>query len=229
MNILDTGRTLVLFLLTFTLIVAVHEFGHYFTARLLGMKVLEYAIGFGPRLFGWRRKEIDYSVRAIPFGGYVRILGQDDFAIHQEGEGDPQAFTSRPWWAQALVLVAGVSMNVVLALFVLTIAFASGTTASTGDVRVDQVAPGSPAEKAGIQVGDIVRSMDGKPMTRSADLVTYVRQKAQTETEVTIQIERNGRPLEPIKAKPRAEPRVCFSARRPRTTAPHPAPRPRAG
>ena len=206
MNVLETGRTLLLFLFTFTLIVAVHEFGHYFTARLLGMKVLEYAIGFGPRLFGWRRSEIDYSVRAIPFGGYVRILGQDDFAIHQEGAGDPQAFTTKPWWAQAIVHVAGVSMNVVLALFVLTIAFASGTTASTGDVRVDQVAPGSPAEKAGIQVGDIVKAIDAKPMTRSADLVTYVRQKAQTESEVTIQIVRNDRPIEPIKATPRAQP-----------------------
>src|SRR5438874_9868476 len=116
-------RTLVLFLVTFTLIVAVHEFGHYFTARLLGMRVLEFAIGFGPRLFGFRKGEIDYSVRGIPFGGYVRILGQDDFSIHQEGEGDPQAFTSKPWWSQAIVLVAGVGMNMVLALFVLTIAF----------------------------------------------------------------------------------------------------------
>ena len=80
-------RTLVLFLLTFTLIVAVHEFGHYFTARVLGMKVLEFAIGFGPRLTGVRRGEIDYTLRAIPFGGYVRILGQDDFAIRQQGEG----------------------------------------------------------------------------------------------------------------------------------------------
>jgi len=206
MNILDQARTLVLFLLTFTLIVAVHEFGHYFTARLLGMKVLEFAIGFGPRLFGRKKGEIEYNVRAIPFGGYVRILGQDDFAIHQEGEGDPRAFTTKPWWAQALVLVAGVTMNVVLALFVLTIAFASGTTAATGDVRVDQVATGSPAEKAGVQVGDIVRTIDGRSITRSADLVSYVRQRAQAESEVTLNIERNGRPIAPIKATPRAEP-----------------------
>jgi len=206
MNILDQARTLVLFLLTFTLIVAVHEFGHYFTARLLGMKVLEFAIGFGPRLFGRTKGEIEYNVRAIPFGGYVRILGQDDFAIHQEGEGDPRAFTTKPWWAQALVLVAGVTMNVVLALFVLTIAFASGTTAATGDVRVDQVAAGSPAEKADIQVGDIVRTIDGRSITRSADLVSYVRQRAQAESEVTLNIERNGRPIAPIKATPRAEP-----------------------
>ena len=206
MNILDGARTLVLFLLTFTLIVAVHEFGHYFTARLLGMKVLEFAIGFGPRLFGRPKGEIEYNVRAIPFGGYVRILGQDDFAIHQEGEGDPRAFTTKPWWAQALVLVAGVTMNVVLALFVLTIAFASGTTAATGDVRVDQVAAGSPAEKAGVQVGDIVRTIDDRSITRSADLVSYVRQRAQAESEVTLNIERNGRPIAPIKATPRAEP-----------------------
>jgi len=206
MNLLDGARTLVLFLLTFTLIVAVHEFGHYFTARVLGMKVVEFAIGFGPRLFGRTKGEIEYNVRAIPFGGYVRILGQDDFAIHQEGEGDPRAFTTKPWWAQAIVLVAGVTMNVVLAILVLTIAFATGTTAATGDVRVDQVAPGSPAEKVGIQIGDIVRSIDARPITRSSDLVTYVRQRAQNESEVTVQIERNGRPIAPIKATPRADP-----------------------
>ena len=116
MNLLTDARTLILFLLVFTLIVAVHEFGHYFSARMLGMKVLEFAIGFGPKLTGWRRGEIDYSIRAIPFGGYVRILGQDDFAIHQEGEGDPRAFTSKPWWSQAIVLVAGVTMNLIIAL-----------------------------------------------------------------------------------------------------------------
>jgi regulator of sigma E protease len=199
-------RTLVLFLLTFTLIVAVHEFGHYITARLLGMKVLEFAIGFGPRLAGVTRSGIDYTVRAIPFGGYVRILGQDDFSIQQEGIGDPRAFTSKPWWSQAIVLVAGVTMNMILALFVLTIAFASGTTAPTGDVRVDQVSPNSPAERAGIQIGDVVRSIDARKITRSQDLVTYVRQKARTESEVSLEIERNGRPVPVIRAVPRAEP-----------------------
>ncbi len=203
---LDGLRTLLLFLVTFTLIVAVHEFGHYATARALGMKVLEFAIGFGPRLVGWRKGEIDYTVRAIPFGGYVRILGQDDFAIHQEGEGDPRAFTSKPWWSQAIVLVAGVTMNVVLALLVLTIAFATGTTGATGDVRVDQVAAGSPAEKAGIQVNDIVRTIDGRSVTKSSDLVAYVRQQARTEKEVALEIERNGRPIATIRAVPRLEP-----------------------
>ena len=89
-------RTLVVFLLTFTVIIAVHEFGHYLTARLLGMRVLEFAFGFPPRVFAWRHAGIDYSLNAIPFGGFVRILGQDDFAIRQQGEGEPHGSPSPP-------------------------------------------------------------------------------------------------------------------------------------
>ena len=189
--------TLIIFLLTFTVIIAVHEFGHYLTARLLGMKVLEFAFGFPPRLFAIRHAEIDYSVNAIPFGGFVRILGQDDFSIRQAGEGQPGSFTSKPWWSQAIVLAAGVTMNMVLALFVLTIAFATGTTASTGDVRVREVAPDSPASRAGFQTGDIVRAIDGRKIERSNDLVNYVRAQARLspDKEVTLEVERNGRPL----------------------------------
>ncbi|MEP6694149.1 MAG: M50 family metallopeptidase [Chloroflexota bacterium] len=204
---MDFIPTLILFLLTFTVIIAVHEFGHYLTARLLGMKVLEFAFGFPPRIAAIRHAGIDYSLNAIPFGGFVRILGQDDFRVHQAGEGDPGSFSSKPWWAQAIVLAAGVTMNMVLALVVLTIAFSTGTTASTGDVRVDQVAPGSPAEQVGIKVGDIVRSIDGKPITRSTDLVSYVTSQARLhpDKEVTLEIERGSGALT-IKALPRPEP-----------------------
>lgn len=205
---MDFLPTLILFLLTFTAIIAVHEFGHYLTARLLGMKVLEFAFGFPPRIAAIRHAGIDYSLNAIPFGGFVRILGQDDFSIRQAGEGDPGSFTSKPWWAQAIVLAAGVTMNMVLALVVLTIAFASGTLASTGDVRVRSVAPDSPALRAGIQVDDIVRAVDGRPITRANELVSYVTTQAKRypDQEVTLEIERNGRPLAPIKAVPRPEP-----------------------
>lgn len=205
---MDFLPTLIIFLLTFTVIIAVHEFGHYLTARLLGMKVLEFAFGFPPRIAAIRHAEIDYSINAIPFGGFVRILGQDDFAIRQAGEGAPGSFTSKPWWAQAIVLAAGVTMNMVLALLVLTIAFATGTTASTGDVRVREVAQDSPALRAGIQVGDIVRAVDGREVKRSNDLVNYVRAQARLrpDQEVTLDLERNGRPLAPIRAVPRAEP-----------------------
>ena len=205
---MDFLPTLFIFLLTFTVIIAVHEFGHYLTARLLGMKVLEFAFGFPPRIAAIRHAEIDYSINAIPFGGFVRILGQDDFAIRQAGEGQPGSFTSKPWWAQAIVLAAGVTMNMILALFVLTIAFATGTTASTGDVRVREVAPDSPALRAGIQVGDLVRAIDDREVKRSNDLVNYVRAQARLrpDQEVTLVLERNGRPVPAVKAVPRAEP-----------------------
>ena len=205
---MDFLPTLVLFLITFTVIIAVHEFGHYLTGRLLGMKVLEFAFGFPPRIAAIRHSGIDYSINAIPFGGFVRILGQDDFAIHQAGEGEPGSFTSKPWWAQAIVLVAGVTMNMVLALVVLTVAFMTGTTASTGDVRVMEVAADSPAQQAGVRVDDIVRRIDGREITRANDLVNYVRSQARLhpDQEVTLEIERSGSPIAPIKATPRSEP-----------------------
>jgi regulator of sigma E protease len=193
-----------LFLVMFTLIIAVHEFGHYITARLLGMRVLEFAFGFPPRIFAIRRGGIDYSVNAIPFGGFVRILGQDDFAIEQRGAGDPGSFTSKPWWAQAIVLAAGVAMNFVLAIVVLTAAFMIGTEAPTGVVRVAEVAAGSPAEAAGIQKGDIVRTIDGKEITRTSDLQTYVYGHAGQP--VTIVLERAGRQVGPISIVPRPTP-----------------------
>lgn len=204
---MDFLPTLLVFLLTFTVIIAVHEFGHYLTARLLGMKVLEFAFGFPPRIAAIRHAGIDYSINAIPFGGFVRILGQDDFSIRQAGEGEPGSFTSKPWWAQAIVLVAGVAMNMVLALVVLTIAFTTGTTASTGDVRVIEVAADSPAHQAGIQKDDLVRRVDGREVERSGDLVNYVRGQARLNPDkaVTLELERGGRPVT-VSAIPRAEP-----------------------
>jgi len=184
----DHPLALPLFLVMFTAIIAVHEFGHYLTARLLGMRVLEFAFGFPPRLLAIRHGGIDYSVNALPFGGFVRILGQDDFSIEQVGAGEPGSFTSKPWWAQAIVLASGVVMNFILAIAVLTVAFAAGTPTSTGQVRVDRVVPGSPAEAAGIQPGD---------------LVNYVRTHA--DKEVKLELERNGRPVT-ITAMPRAQP-----------------------
>lgn len=205
LSIFTDLRTLVLFIATFTLIVAVHEFGHFASARLLGMKVLEFAFGFPPRLFGIRRNDIDYTLNWIPFGGFVRILGQDDFSIKQQGEGDPRAFTSKPWWSQAIVLAAGVFMNFVLALIILTIAFATGTTAPTGDVRVFDVRPGSPAQTAGIQVGDIVVDVDGTVIHTARAMVTITNRAAQKAQQITIDLTRNGAPLT-IQALPRAEP-----------------------
>ena len=201
-----TGRpaAIPVFLLMFSLLIAIHELGHYLTARLLGMRVLEFAFGFPPRAFGVRHAGIDYTVNWIPFGGFVRILGQDDFALQPEGGGAPDAFGARPWWAQAIVLVAGVTMNFLLAILVLTAAFALGTPGPTGDVRVAALASGAPAEAAGLHVGDVVTSVDGARLTGVRDLVGYTRKHAGTP--VVLEVLRGGRPLAPVSVVPRAEP-----------------------
>jgi regulator of sigma E protease len=204
MGIFTDVRTLLLFLITFTAIIAVHEFGHYITARLLGMKVLEFAFGFPPRLLAWRHAGIDYSVNAIPFGGFVRILGQDDFAIRQAGEGEPGSFTSKPWWAQAIVLVAGVVMNVVLALVVLTGSFLFGGPVATGEVKIVEVKAGSPAEEAGLRKDDVVREVAGQRITSSQELVRYTR--AHRGEVIVLVIERGGQRLPPVEAQARRRP-----------------------
>ena len=203
-QLLTDARTILIFLVTFTLIIAIHEFGHYASARLLGMRVLEFAFGFPPRAVAIRHAGIDYSINWIPFGGFVRILGQDDFTIRQQGEGEPGSFTSKPWWAQAIVLAAGVAMNFVLALAVLTAAFMIGTTGPTGDVKVIEVAAGSPAQAAGLQPGDIIVSVDGKKPASTRDLVRYTQRNA--DRELTLDIVRRDRPLPPTTVYARPEP-----------------------
>ena len=195
LSIFTNLQTLVLFIATFTLIVAVHEFGHFAAARLLGMKVLEFAFGFPPRIAAIRRGETEYTLNWIPFGGFVRILGQDDFSIRQQGTGDPRSFTSKPWWAQAIVLAAGVFMNFVLAIVILTIAFATGTTAPTGDVRVFDVRPNSPAAAAGLKVGDIVVDVDGTPVHTARAMVNITSKAAQKQQEISIDVTRDGQPF----------------------------------
>jgi regulator of sigma E protease len=206
LSVFSDVRTTIVFIVMFTLIVAVHEFGHFAAARLLGMKVLEFAFGFPPRLAGIRRGETEYTINWIPFGGFVRILGQDDFAIRQQGTGDPRSFTSKPWWAQALVLVAGVVMNFVLAFLVLTVSFEVGATGPSGEVRVAEVSPGSPAEAAGIKAGDIIRTADGTPIKVPGQVVAISTRAAERGRDVTLLLERGGTALPPVTVTPRASP-----------------------
>lgn len=115
--------TILLFLAVLFVLVLVHEWGHYIVAKKTGMRVDEFGIGFPPRLFGIKKGETEYTLNALPLGGFVRIYGES--LVHEAGEEeDPdkaRALWARPKWAQALVLIAGVVMNVVLA-FVLYVA-----------------------------------------------------------------------------------------------------------
>lgn len=146
--------TILLFLGVLFVLVLVHEWGHYIAAKKTGMRVDEFGIGFPPRLFGVRRGETEYTLNALPLGGFVRIYGES--LVHEEAEEhDPdkaRALWARPKWAQALVLIAGVVMNVVLAFVLYTAVFMIGVpkpvaedqAPAGAELYIASVVPGSP-------------------------------------------------------------------------------------
>jgi len=141
--------------------ILIHEFGHYAVAKLLGVRVEQFAIGFGKRLFGFRKGETDYRVNAIPLGGYVKMSGENPVDQHTD---DPREFLNHPRWHRFLIAIAGPFMNIVLAIFLLAgVFFVHPEFAPAEDepAVVGSVKPGSPAAKAGIQPGDRIIKIDG--------------------------------------------------------------------
>jgi regulator of sigma E protease len=141
--------------------IVVHEWGHYAAAKLLGVRVEVFSVGFGPRLLGFRRGDTDYRISAIPLGGYVKMSGENPM---EETTGDPGEFMSHPRWHRFLIAVAGPFMNVALAVGLLTALYVFHFEEPTflGEpAAVGWVKEGSPAAKIGIQPGDLISSIDG--------------------------------------------------------------------
>ncbi|WP_446831575.1 RIP metalloprotease RseP [Candidatus Foliamicus sp.] len=159
--LLDTLIAIGAFVLAISLLVAVHEWGHYIAARLCGIKVLEYSIGFGPAL--WRRKAgpdaTEYQVRALPIGGFVRLLDEreGEVAAHDL----PRSFTRKPYWQRIFVLAAGPGMNFLFAIVAYWVIFMAGTQSIAPFVGA--VDPDSLADRAGLRAGDRIVAVEGRP------------------------------------------------------------------
>jgi regulator of sigma E protease len=148
--------TIVLFILILGVLVLIHELGHFVTARLARVRVLEFGIGFPPRARVLRnRGETLYTLNWLPIGGFVKLEGEDG-----NDAVDPRSFASQGLTTKLLILVAGVVMNVVLSFAIFT-GIALGGDPTIG-FRVGTVQPGSPAASAGLQSGDVVASLDGR-------------------------------------------------------------------
>ena len=175
-------------LLVFGLIIFVHELGHFLAARASGIRVLEFAMGFGPKLIGWRRKETDYSIRLAPLGGYCKFEGED------ESSGDPRAFNNASVWKRFLTIFAGPAMNFVLAYLALAIFFLAVGILYSAPV-VGYVTPGMTAESAGLQVGDVITAVNGQPIenseTGAAQLVELIS-AGRPENPIVMTIDRGG-------------------------------------
>jgi regulator of sigma E protease len=182
------------FLIALGVIIFVHEAGHLAVAKAFGMRVLTFSLGFGRRLWGFRRGETDYRVALVPLGGYVRLGGEDPAEVDP---ADPRQFLNRPRWQRLLVYLAGPTMNVVLAVALTAAAYMVGVdSTSIPDLEpvVGQVAPGSPGADAGIEPGDRVLAVDGRPVDQW-DQVQFALLTS-PERSVVLTVERGGRELE---------------------------------
>ncbi len=158
-------------ILVLGILVFIHELGHFLAAKRFGVRVDVFSLGFGPRLFGFRRGETDYRVSAIPLGGYVKMLGQADMPGDEAGTTasalDPASYLAKPRWQRLVILFGGPAMNVLLALVIWWGLFMAGTETldvPVGPPQVEALEAGSPAERGGLQPGDRIVAIAGKPV-----------------------------------------------------------------
>ena len=165
----------------FCLLIAGHEFGHYAAAKLLGVKVNEYSIGMGPLLWQTKKGETEYSLRALPIGGYCKIEGEDG------DSDDDRSFGKKPWWAKVIILAAGAFMNFVLCILLLIGLFwYSGAYSTT----LADVSEGYPAQIAGIQAGDTIVAIDGVEYDDWIEVVNAI--ETSKGSPMTFTVERDG-------------------------------------
>ena len=141
--------------------IIVHELGHFWAALAVGIRVETFSIGFGPRLFGFKRGDTDFRLSLIPLGGYVRMLGEQ---LGDEQAVDPASFQAKARWQRALVIVAGPLMNIILAILILTglYMYKFPKVDDSGPAIITEIEPGSVAQQVGLQVGDRVLQFAGQ-------------------------------------------------------------------
>jgi regulator of sigma E protease len=154
-----------------SLLMLVHELGHFITARRAGIVVQEFGFGLPPRIVGYTYKDVVYSLNWIPFGAFVKMLGEED-------PTSPGSFASKSKLTRAIVLAAGSGMNFLTAVIVFAIAYMTGwPTPVPNEVQIAEVAAASPAEAAGLRGGDLVLAVDGQPVGSVEDFQRLVRER----------------------------------------------------
>lgn len=169
--------TIIYAIIIFCILITVHEFGHLITAKAVGIKVNEFAIGMGPKILSFGKGETAYSLRAFPIGGFCAMEGED------EDSDDPRAFNNKGFWAKAVVVVAGSLMNAILTIIILSaVIFSMGSPTTT----LEKVTPDGPAAKAGIVAGDTIKEVDGKKINDWEDLGKVISATKAESVDVTV-------------------------------------------
>lgn len=187
---------LIYFIIILGIIVLVHEFGHFIFAKMFGIYVYEFAIGMGPRLFHWKSKkgETEYSIRAIPIGGFCSLAGEDTESDDKEKIPEDRRLYSKPVWQRFLVMFFGAGNNFILAFIVLLVV-ALGWGATTSKPIISELVSGNPAEKAGLEVGDYILEINGHKVKTSDDVSIYLQVEDKDEP-ITFTVKRDGKELD---------------------------------
>ncbi len=193
--------TIIAFVLILSVLVLVHELGHFITAKKFGVKVEEFGFGFPPRVFGFKKGETIYSINLLPFGGFVKMFGEDAAGggkirgkgERESGKGDiKRAFFARPAWQKAIIVFAGVVMNFVLAVVLISYLFAAqGVALPTKNVKIVEVVKNTPAAQVGLIVGDVVTNVNGKKITDTKEFADLTRKYLGDK--ITIDVKRGDR------------------------------------
>ncbi len=188
----------VLFILVITGLVLAHEAAHFLTARLFGIRVLEFGVGFPPRIGSVRWGETEYSVNWLPLGGFVRMLGEED-------PSDPCSLAAQAAWKRFIVLSSGAFVNLLLPLLLFALAFMLPHEESAARAVITEVVPGAPAELAGLKQGDVIYEIAGRDVKNVAETGRLVRIKQGRQVEflvrragesVTVEVEPRWAPPE---------------------------------
>ncbi len=187
--------------------IVIHEFGHFIVAKLLGIAVETFSVGFGPRLFGFRLGETDYRISAIPLGGYVKFRGENLELMQGKSEGSVDEFLSHPKWKRFLVALAGPVFNLATALLIPTAAILIGFQTNINEsqqVVVGDVKPGSTVEQSGLRKGDRIIAFAGERNPTWGSLNDKVLTNLGEEIPLTV--DRDGQIVD-LKLRPRVETR----------------------
>ncbi len=167
----------------FGLLVILHEMGHFFAAKASGIQVLEFGIGYPPRVFKVTYRGTIYSVNLLPLGGFVKLLGEEDPSL-------PGSLAGKTKLTRFIVLAAGSFVNAVLPIVIFSILFMTPQKIAITDVRVTEVQAGSPADMAGLRTSDIIKGIDNKSIDNGADL--RYRIQLNLGNEIKVDFERGG-------------------------------------
>jgi regulator of sigma E protease len=186
--------TILAFLFVLGVLIFVHELGHFLMARRIGVRVLTFSLGFGPKLISVKRGDTEYCISAVPLGGYVKMAGENP---EDNRTGAPDEFLSKGKWQRFQVLIMGPVMNLVLAIVVMAVVYLQGAQVPLYEqqpVVIGTFSENSVGQKAGLQIGDQVVAIDGKPIDNWDQFAIAIVTKAKRE--VTLSVVRNGKPLQ---------------------------------